>query len=360
MSVAPRRHGPNAPLVPPCMAWPSPDAAVPLAVAVELFEHVNAVEFFEHVNAVELVKLFENVNAVELVKLVNAVKLVGRRKPRPCARAGGCCRRARGPLVRKKVEAYGYAERLRVNAEATKREALKARERIATVKKLRAMTAKERAQMVREWRIRAREGIKRARKSLQDLRAGLRAASKATREIAGYIAPGARVVLSAQERAAIDTLARRHAEQIASAEKRAEGAAALIEAHAENTIEARRLRARLREERGRLSAGGRRPSRSAEAAAEVESEVMNDLASPEEVVLYQHAKRSGGLAAVQRKDRAGRMTPTEQFYQWVHDHAGEVPRILADYYEADAERAWSEMEAREEETRAAPDDGIPF
>jgi len=265
--------------------------------------------------------------------------------------------------MKKKVEAYGYAERLKVNAEATKREALRAKARIAEVKKLRTLTAKERATLTREWRVKAREGIKRARASLRDLRAGLRAASKATREIAGYIAPGARVVLSAQERAAIDTLARRHAEQIASAEKRAEGAAAMIEAHAENTLEARRQRARLREERARLSAGGRRPSRAAEMAAEVESEVINDLASPEEVILYEHAKRSGGLAAVERKDRAGRMTPTERFYQWVHDHAGEVPRILADHYEADAERAWSEMEAREADTRAgtaAADDGIPF
>lgn len=266
-------------------------------------------------------------------------------------------------MARKKVDAYGYAERIKVNAEATKREALRAKARIAEFQKLRTLTAKERAQLKREWRTKAREGIKRARASLRDLRAGLRAASKATREIAGYIAPGARVVLSAQERAAIDTLARRHAEQIASAEKRAEGAAALIEAHAENTLEARRQRARLREERARLSAGGRRPSRAAEMAAEVESEVINDLASPEEVILYEHAKRSGGLAAVERKDRAGRMTPTERFYQWVHDHAGEVPRILADHYEADAERAWSEMEAREADTRAgtaAADDGIPF
>ena len=348
MSVAPRRHGPNAPRVPPCMARPSTGAAVPLAVAVELFEHVNAVE---------LVKLVE---AVELVEDLNAVELVERRRPRSRARAGGRCYRAWGPLVKKRVEAYGYAERLRANAEATKREALKARERIAQVNKLRALTAKERATLTRQWRTKARDGIKRARASLRDLRAGLRAASKATREIAGYIAPGARVVLSAQERAAIDTLSKQHADQIASATKRAEGAAALIEAHAENTLEARRQRARLREERARLSAGGRRPSRAAEMAAEVESETINDLQSPEEVILYQYAKRSGGLAAVARKDRGARMTPTERFYQWVHDHAGEIPRILADHYEADAERAWSEMEAREEETRAAPDDGIPF
>jgi hypothetical protein len=296
VSGAPRRHRPDAARVPPGVARPSPGAAVPVAVALELVE------------------LVEDVDAVELVELVEDVELVGRRGPRARARARGRCRRARGPLVTR-------AE-LRARASA-------ARAQLRALKGVRKQTAAEKRADVRAWRARGKEGVAAARAQLAELTLALKTATAATRGLARYVAPGAAALVEREATQALDEQKKRHAAELRSAAQMAQGAEADIA----------RFRAATAEQR---AAGKARAARAAEVLAESDDRVRNDLDSDDERLLFELVRTS--IKATPR------MTRTEAFFQWMHDNASNIPSILARYHSEQADREYAAMaEARDQD-----------
>jgi hypothetical protein len=284
------------------MARPSAGGAVPLAVAIEFSKHVNAVE---DLDAVELVKLVAEVPAVELVK---------RRRPRARARAGGRRYRARGPLVTR-------AE-LRARASA-------ARAQLRALKGVRAQTAAEKRADVRAWRARGREGVAAARAQFAELTLALKTATAATRGLARFVAPGAAALVEREATQALDEQRKRHASELRSAAKMAKGAEADIA----------RFRAATAEQR---AAGRARAARAAEVLAESDDRVRHDLDTEDERLLFE-------LVRTTIKPTA-RMTRTEAFFQWMHDHASNVPGILARYHAEQADREWAAIaEARDQD-----------
>lgn len=299
VSGAPGRHRPHAARVPPSVARSAARAPLPVAVAVKL---------------VELVELVEDVDAVKLVELLEDVELVGRRGPcaRACAR--GRRRRARGPLVTR-------AE-LRARASA-------ARAQLRALKNVRKQTAAEKRADVRAWRARGKEGVAAARAQLAELTLALKTATAATRGLARYVAPGAAALVEREATQALDEQKKRHAAELRSAAKMAKGAEADIA----------RFRAATAEQR---AAGKARAARAAEVLAESDDRVRNDLDSDDERLLFELVRTS--IKATPR------MTRTEAFFQWMHDHASNIPGILARYHSEQADREYAAMaEARDQD-----------
>jgi hypothetical protein len=284
---------------------------VELVDAVELVEDVDAVELVEDVDAVELV---EDVDAVELVEDVDAVELFGRRGAGARARARGRRRRVRGPLVTR-------AE-LRARASA-------ARAQLRALKGVRAQTASEKRADVRAWRARGREGVAAARAQLAELTLALKTATAATRGLARYVAPGAAALVEREALKALDEQKKRHGAELRSAAKMAKGADAEIA----------RYRAATAEQR---AAGRARAARAAEVLAESDDRVRNDLDTEDERLLFELVR-----AHIQP---TARMTRTEAFFQWMHDHASNIPGILARYHTEQADREWAAIaEARDQD-----------
>jgi len=261
--------------------------------------------------AVELVELVEDVDAVELLE---DVELVRRRGPRARARARGRRRRARGPLVTR-------AE-LRARASA-------ARAQLRALKGVRKQTAAEKRADVRAWRARGKEGVAAARAQLAELTLALKTATAATRGLARYVAPGAAALVEREATQALDEQKKRHAAELRSAAKMAKGAEADIA----------RFRAATAEQR---AAGKARAARAAEVLAESDDRVRNDLDSDDERLLFELVRTS--IKATPR------MTRTEAFFQWMHDHASNIPGILARYHSEQADREYAAMaEARDQD-----------
>lgn len=96
-------------------------------------------------------------------------------------------------------------------------------------------------------------------------------------------------------------------------------------------------------ERGHQASLRREPGRPArvvvrERLSESDDEVRNNI-DPELMPVWE---------AVKRRIKPGeRSSRTEAFLQWVHDHAGEAQRIMAEHHEEEAEREYRSMLARE-------------
>lgn len=96
-------------------------------------------------------------------------------------------------------------------------------------------------------------------------------------------------------------------------------------------------------ERGHQASLRREPGRPAKVVvrvrlAESDDEVRNNI-DPELVPVWE---------AVRRRIRPGeRSSRTEAFLQWVHDHAGDARRIMAEHHEQEEEREYRKMIERE-------------
>jgi hypothetical protein len=204
-----------------------------------------------------------------------------------------------------------------------------ARAQLRALKGVRKQTAAEKRADVRAWRARGKEGVAAARAQLAELTLALKTATAATRGLARYVAPGAAALVEREATQALDEQKKRHAAELRSAAKMAKGAEADIA----------RFRAATAEQR---AANKARAARAAEVLAESDDRVRNDLDSDDERLLFELVRTS--IKATPR------MTRTEAFFQWMHDHASNIPGILARYHSEQADREYAAMaEARDQD-----------
>ena len=197
-----------------------------------------------------------------------------------------------------------------------------ARAQLRALENVRKQTAAEKRADVRAWRARGREGVAAARAQLAELELALKIATAATRGLARYVAPGAAALVEREAAQALDEQKKRHAAELRSAAKLAKGA----------ETDVARYRAATAEQR---AAGKARAARAAEVLAESDDRVRNDLDTEDERLLFELVR-----AHIQPTTR---MTRTEAFFQWMHDHASNIPGILARYHTAQADREWAAM-----------------
>lgn len=150
----------------------------------------------------------------------------------------------------------------------------------------------------------AREALVNVQRRMRDLRRSIADAAKAAREISRFVVPGARVHLTASKQAALASLARSHGALVHELSEEARQAQ-------QDAAELRRAEGRAAKQRPRMSA--------AEKRAESDDEVRGNI--PAELVPVFDARASKTKATE-------RMSRTEAFLQWVHDHAGDAERIL--------------------------------
>ena len=200
-------------------------------------------------------------------------------------------------------------------------ETLLRREGRATLAKLRVrahVSSKSMQDKARELRALAKTTLAKIRLRAAELRTALRLASQAARELSRFIAPGARVLIGREHRAALKTLALEH----------------------------EKITHLVTEQRARLTPRGaahpvqKLRSTAAERAHESDDEVRNNV-EPQLLPAFEAWKR--------RVIATPRMSRTEAFLQMVHDHPGDASRL---YFEA-AERAALEAPEETEEDYAA-------
>jgi hypothetical protein len=182
----------------------------------------------------------------------------------------------------------------------------------------------------------ARAALVRVRTRAKELRVALRVASQAARELSRYLMPGARVVLGEKHREALATLAKEH-----------EGLTHELSAEQARRASKREVQAMVREAEGRKRAGMKRRGTTArELRAERDDEVRQNIEGhPELLPAWEKWKA---------KFKGSRLrSRTEEFLEYVHDHANDAARIYEQAQEAAAlaepEESAEEYEARQRE-----------
>ena len=113
-----------------------------------------------------------------------------------------------------------------------------------------------------------------------------------------------------------------------------------VEAARRTMVELARLRAAARSPAQRHAAERARLTR-ATSIKESDDEVRRNL-TPDLAIVWEVVKGRPGMRASKRRTR------TEAFLEWVHDHAGDAQRILAEH----AEQRWSGIEESEADYHA--------
>lgn len=204
-----------------------------------------------------------------------------------------------------------------------------ARAQLRALKGIRKQTAAEKRAEVRAWKARGKEGVAMARAQLAELSLALKTATKATRELARYVAPGAAALVEREATQALDEQRRRHAAELRGSARMQKAAEAEISRYRAATAEQRKA-AELRQ------------ARAAELLRESDDEVRNDLTTEDERLLFELVRTH--IKATPR------MTRTEAFFHWMHDNASNIPGILARYHSEQADREWKAMaEARDQD-----------
>jgi len=204
-----------------------------------------------------------------------------------------------------------------------------ARAQLRALKGIRKQTAAEKRAEVRAWKARGKEGVAMARAHLAELSLALKTATKATRELARYVAPGAQTLVEREATKALNEQQRRHAAELRGSAKSQKAAEAEIARYRAATAEQRK-------------AAELRAARAAELLRESDDEVRNDLTTDDERLLFE-------LVRTHIKPTP-RMTRTEAFFHWMHDNASNIPGILARYHAERADREWDAMaEARDQD-----------
>lgn len=196
-----------------------------------------------------------------------------------------------------------------------------------------------------------REGVKQAKAAKRArMKAVTRGCAKARKATAQYIAAerkrererinAERDRLQAQDRAACEVRRGKVSKRAVGRVDKAEGELR-AERGRQRTYSIYTKPAKL----GRAPGGTRKPRKASERARESDEQVARNL-PPELLPVWQRVKR--------RIKATDKMTRTEAFMQWVHDHSAEVQEIEAQ----EAERGVDEWVAQEVEQRAAMDQDL--